>query len=250
MKILIIEDELPAANKLVKLLAAIDTSILTDTCRTVEASVMWLKNNNAPNLILMDIELADGKSFEIFEQVKITIPVIFITAYDEYAIKAIKLHALDYLLKPVTKTMLEAAIASARQNTAKQGEALTNFSELQKLITEIANGKRPKKLAVNSRDGVSFIAFDDIIRLEADSNYTHIILTNTKKITIPKTLKDYEELLSEFGFIRIHNGHIINLQFVEKYIKGKSGYVVMKDGSTVEVSQSRTKELMAALMIE
>jgi two-component system LytT family response regulator len=250
MKILIIEDEIPAANKLVKLLAAIDESIKTDTCRTVEESVLWLKNNPAPYLILMDIELADGKSFEIFEQVKITSPTVFITAYDEYAIKALKLHALDYLLKPVTKTMLEETLEAAKQNIANPGETVKDFSELQKLITEMTNGKRPKKLAVNSREGTSFIPFDDIIRLEADSNYTHIILINSKKITIPKTLKDYEDILAGFGFLRIHNGHIINLQFVEKYVKGKSAYVTMKDGSSVEVSQSRTKELMTALGVE
>jgi two-component system LytT family response regulator len=250
MKILIIEDEIPAANKLVKLLAAIDSSFITNICKTADESIQWLKNNPAPDLILMDIELGDGKSFRIFEEIEITSPVIFTTAYDKYAIKAIKLNALDYLLKPVTKSELEKALKLVQQSNEVQPRTSKDFSELQKLFIDVAQGKRPKKLAISSREGTSFIEINDILRLEADSNYTHIILVNSKKITIPKTLKDYEHILSGFGFLRIHNAHIINLQFVEKYVKGKVGYVTMKDGSSIEVSQSRKMELMSALMIE
>lgn len=250
MEILIVEDEIPAANKLIKLLESIDTSFaVCGTCRTIEETVNWLKSNPQPQLILMDIGLADGKSFEIFEQVKITCPVIFVTAYDEYAIKAIKLRAFDYLLKPVTKAMLAEALSNVKEHKNKS-EVSEKLSEITEIIAGLAQVKNNKRLPVNSREGITFIELDSILYLEADSNYTHIYLTTGKKITITRTLKDYEGLLSELGFFRVHNTYIINLKFVDKYIRGEGGQVVMNNGTAIEVSQSRKKELMHLLMIE
>jgi two-component system LytT family response regulator len=251
MKTLIIEDEIPAANKLKKLLASIDESItVLEVCRTIESSVNWLNNNPAPELILMDIELTDGKSFLIFEQVKIVSPVVFITAYDQYAINVIKLHALDYLLKPVTKQALTLALEEVKRHELLRKKPLLDFSGLQKLVNDMATGKKPKKLAVNTREGITMVVMDDILRLEADSNYTHIYLNSSKKITVPRTLKEYDELLAEFGFYRVHNAHIVNLNFVDRYVRGEGGYVIMKDGTSIEVSQLRKKDLLAALMID
>lgn len=245
MKILIIEDELPAAEKLKKMLHSIDPGIhILDVCKSIESSVEWLMNNPPPSLIFMDIELADGTSFEIFKQVTVVSPVVFITAYDKFAIKALKLHALDYLLKPVNKSMLADTIKNA---------VLTNISntpviiEMQKLIANLLEGKKPQRLAINTRDGITFIDLGNIVRLEADSNYTNIFLSGGKKIIVPKTLKEYEDLLCEDGFFRIHNAHIINLSFVERYIKGEGGFIIMKDNSSIEVSQLKKKELLTVL---
>jgi two-component system, LytTR family, response regulator len=249
MKILIIEDEIPAAEKLKKMLTSIDAGIeVLDVCRSIEASVKWLKDNSAPSLILMDIELADGISFEIFEQVSIISPVIFITAYDKFAIKALKLHAIDYLLKPVNKAILAEAIKNVRQVAVENISPAPLFLEIKKLIANLSEGKKPQKLAINTRDGITFIELGNIIRLEADSNYTNIFLSGGKKIIVPKTLKEYEDLLCEDGFFRVHNAHIINLSFIEKYVKGDGGFINMKDGSSIEVSQLKKKELLTALM--
>lgn len=251
MKVLIIEDELPAATKLIKLLELTEQPIsILQVCRTVKESVNWLNNNPAPDLIFMDIELADGKSFEIFEQVKISAPVVFVTAYNEYAIKAIKLRALDYLLKPVTKPMLIEAIEASRQYVSASPGISQSLSDIRQLMNDMEEGKKPKKIAIKAKDSISFIEIDHISHLIADSNYTHLHLISGKKITIPRTLKEYEELLDSFGFFRIHNTYIINLSMVDKYIRGDGGQVVMKDGSTLEVSQSRKKELMQLLLIE
>jgi len=250
MKILIIEDEIPAAEKLIKLLVSLDAGIeVLEVCRTVKSSVAWLKNNPAPNLILMDIELADGKSLEIFEQVTISSHVIFITAYNQYAINAIKLHALDYLLKPVTKNTLSESIKKVREhkNTASNSE---QFADLQKLIRDLSEGKHPKKIAVHSRDSIAFINTDSILRLEAASNYTHLFLTGGKKITASRTLKEYEEVLVDHGFIRVHNAHIVNIAFIEKYFRGEGGHVLLTDGMTIEVSQQRKKELIDRLILK
>jgi two-component system LytT family response regulator len=251
MKILLIEDEIPAAEKLKKMLAAVDPTIhVLDVCRSIEASVKWLRSNLAPSVILMDIELSDGMSFEIFEHVTVTAPIIFITAYDKFAIKALKLHAFDYLLKPVKRDMLAEAIKNVRQSTINSLSTTPHLFEIQKLIGNLLKGNKPQRITINTRDGIIFIELNNIMRLEADSNYTNIFLTSGEKIIVPKTLKEYEDLLCEDGFFRVHNAHIINLLFVEKYIKGEGGFIIMKDGATLEVSQLRKKDLLTALLVK
>ncbi|HXP52480.1 MAG TPA: LytTR family DNA-binding domain-containing protein [Bacteroidia bacterium] len=245
MKVLIVEDEIHAAERLKKLLLAIDPVIqVLQVCDSVESSVKWLKSNSSPELIFMDIEIADGRSFEIFKDVQVTSPVIFITSYNEFAINAIKLNALDYLLKPIDKNELKEAVLKAQK--------IINSSDrpdYQTIYTSIASGEKPKKLAVNDLNGVRFVDIDKIVRLKADSNYTHIILTTGESITSSKTLKDYEDILVQAGFFRVHNTHLINLVFVEKYVKGIGGTVIMSDGASIDVSRQKKKELLEALSL-
>ncbi|HTB07480.1 MAG TPA: LytTR family DNA-binding domain-containing protein [Bacteroidia bacterium] len=247
MKTLIIEDEAPAAARLKGMLELLEPSTeILSICNSVQSSVKWLKNNPAPELIMMDIELADGRSFEIFEKVTITSPIIFTTAYDQFAIKAIKLHALDYLMKPVNKKELAEALQKAKN---KVNIASTELSELQQIIAGMSAGKRPKKLAISTVDSTQFVELDKIIRLEADSNYTHIFVNGGQMITVSRTLKEYEDLLSGFGFFRVHKAHIINLSFIDKLLKGDGGSVLMTDGKAIEISPLKKKELMTALSI-
>jgi two-component system LytT family response regulator len=245
MKVLIVEDEIHAAERLKKLLLAIDPGIqILAACDSVESSVKWLKSNPSPDLIFMDIEIADGRSFEIFKNETVTSPVIFITSYNEFAIKAIKLNALDYLLKPIDKNELKEAVQKA-QKVLKSGEQY----DYQHIYNTIANGEKPRKLAITDLNGARFIDIDKIVRLKADSNYTHIILTTGEGITSSKTLKDYEEMLTQAGFFRVHNTHIINLSHVEKYVKGIGGTVIMSDGASIDVSRQKKKELLEALSL-
>ncbi|HWY98534.1 MAG TPA: LytTR family DNA-binding domain-containing protein [Bacteroidia bacterium] len=245
MRILIVEDEKLAAERLKKLLHAIDPGIqIMTVCDSVESSVTWLKNNPWPELIFMDIEIADGRSFDIFKNVTVTSPVIFITSYNEFAIKAIKLNALDYLLKPIDKEELKEAVFKA-QRMLSSGEK----PDYQSAYNSIATGDKPKKLAVSDLNGARFVDIDKIVRLKADSNYTHIVLTTGESITSSKTLKDYEEILALSGFFRVHNTHLINLSYVDKYIKGIGGTVIMTDGASIEVSRQKKKELMEALSL-
>ncbi len=245
MKVLIVEDEIHAAERLKKLLTAIDPNIETlAACDSVEASVKWLKNNLRPDLIFMDIEIADGRSFEIFKEVQVLSPVIFITSYNEFAINAIKLNALDYLLKPIDKNELKEALLKA-QKVLSTG----NRPDYPAIYSSIANGEKPKKLAVNDLNGARFVDIDKIVRLRADSNYTHIVLSNSETIISSKTLKDYEEILVQSGFFRVHNTHLINLAFVEKYVKGIGGTVIMSDGASIDVSRQKKKELLETLSL-
>ncbi|HXB14046.1 MAG TPA: LytTR family DNA-binding domain-containing protein, partial [Bacteroidia bacterium] len=194
----------------------------------------------------MDIELSDGRSFEIFQQVTITTPVIFITAYDHFAIKAIKLNALDYLLKPIDKEELENAILKVKKtnNVLKQ-----DYSHLNQAFIRAVSGEKPKKLVVYDSAGARFIDIEKIIRLRADSNYTNIHLSSGEHITSSRTLKAYEELLVGLSFFRVSNAYIINLACVDKYIKGIGGSLIMNDGTTIEVSRLRKKGLLEALSL-
>ena len=248
MRTLIIEDEAPAANRAKKILASIDPEIeILEVCDSIESAVKWLKNNPAPELILMDIELADGRSFEIFGRVQINSPVIFITAYDEFAIKAIKFNALDYLLKPIDKDELADAIQKAKSLSTNKTVSIPQFTELQHFMASVTSGQKPKRLAINNVNGTTYINPDKIIRLEADSNYTQIFLSDGKKLVASRTLKEFDEMLSGFGFFRVHNAHLINLSLVEKYVKGEGGFVVMNDGTSIEVSRLKKKDLLTLL---
>jgi two-component system LytT family response regulator len=248
MTILIIEDETPAANRAKKLLANINPQItVLGVCDSIEASVKWLENNPAPDLILMDIELSDGNSFKIFKKTEVKSPIIFTTAYDKFAIEAIKLGALDYLLKPIDQDELSGALKKAESNNSEKSAQI--YKAQHQYLESITSEEKPKKLAIRNADGIVFIEIEKIVKLKADSNYAHIFLTNGKQLTASKTLKDFEELLSGYGFFRVHSAHLINLSCVEKYIKGEGGTVVMNDGSSVEVSRDKKKALLELLSI-
>ena len=243
MKALIIEDELPASERLKKILATVDKNIqVVGVCDSVASSVNWLKANEVPDVLFMDIELSDGRSFEIFKQVQISSKVIFITAYDDFAIKAIKLNALDYLLKPVDKQELAEALGKIKDTG-------TEYSELPNAYEKIATGEGPKKLVIYDVTGARFVSIEKIVRLKADSNYTNICLSGGESIVASRTLKSYEEMLEGLGFFRVSNTYIINLNYVEKYLKGIGGAIVMTDGSTIEVSRHKKKELLNALSL-
>jgi two-component system LytT family response regulator len=250
MKTLIIEDEALAAERLRKMLLAADphTEVLA-ICNSIASSVDWLKKNPSPDLICMDIELSDGKCFAIFQQVDITSQLIFVTAYDEYAIQAIKLNALDYLLKPVNKSELETALIKVKKNLNSVRGEMPDLKNMENLVQGIAHHVKPKKLAISTMEGSTFVELDNIVRLEADSNYTHIYLLDGRKLLVPRTLKEYDELLSGFGFCRIHSAHMVNLSFVEKYVKGEGGQIIMHDGKAIDVSKQKRGDLMKALAI-
>lgn len=249
MKILLIEDEHPAANRLKRMLAEIEPSTeILQVCKSISSSIEWLNNNPAPQLIFMDIELADGKSFEIFNQINILSPVVFVTAYDAFAIKAIKLNALDYLLKPINKTELKDTLDKVRKHVNTNTPSPINSMEMQKLIAALANEKKPRKLVVYTVEGAIFLDIECILRLEADSNYTHIFLNNGQKLTTSKTLKEYEDILSDMDFYRVHNTHLVNLSSIKKYIKGDGGHIIMSDGTSIEVSRLRKKGLLEILL--
>jgi two-component system, LytTR family, response regulator len=196
---------------------------------------------NEPDLVFLDIQMDDGTGFHLLEKIRAPrFNVIFTTAYDEYAIKAFKYSAIDYLLKPIDPDELIEAVSKLK----KDNEG--NEARIQNLIKN-RDEKEMDRLTLSSQEGLTFVKLDNIMRLESDSNYTHFFLTTKEKITVPKSLKEYELILPESKFFRTHQSHIVNLNYVKKYMREDGGYVLMEDGSEVLVARRRKEEFISVL---
>ncbi len=196
-----------------------------------------------PDVVFLDIEMPFANGFDLLQRFKShPFDVIFTTAYNEYAVKAIKHNALDYLLKPIVPEELVAAVKKCEDKKIKDPDGYKN---LEKIISTLS--QKVHKLPVPSPDGIVYLDPENIVYLQGDINYTHIHLIQGNKITSSKTLKDFESQLSSKQFFRIHKANIINLSYVTKYLKGDGGEVVMAEGSSLEVSRHKKAELLALL---
>jgi two-component system LytT family response regulator len=245
IKALIVDDEEKSRVTLKNLLGMYCPGIeVIELCDSVNSALTAI-NKQMPDVVFLDIEMPFHNGFTLLEKVKDpTFKVIFTTAYDHYAIKAIKYSAIDYLLKPIDSDELISATEKLKGNKPTPAQASQNF-EL--LLSNLKVKGSNAKIAIPTFDGLQMINASDIIKCTADESYTHIALTNNTKITVSRILKEYEELLSDLNFFRVHNSCLINLIHVTKYVKGDGGYVVMTDGSSVEVSRRKKAELLIKL---
>lgn len=196
-----------------------------------------------PDVVFLDIQMNDGTGFDLLEMVKeIAFQIIFVTAYDQYALRAIKFSALDYILKPVDPQQLISAVEKIRLRPAEFDEVT------QKLNILLRNKNGFERITLPTLDGYNFVDIKDIIRCEAESNYTRFHFNTGKKVLVTRTLKEFEEYLAPLNFYRVHQSHLVNLKYVDQYIKGDGGTVIMIDGAQVEVSRRR-KEGFLALML-
>jgi two-component system, LytTR family, response regulator len=224
--------------------------LLNDYCPEIQVMGRCLSGKKAleaierlkPELVFLDIEMPSMTGFELLEQfVKIPFTVIFTTSYDQYAIKAIRFSALDYLLKPIDHKELVAAVTKVKQQNVQP--SVEQFRMLMDQIIHKDNGFT--KIAVPTTEGFELIPADQLVRCEAFDNYTHLYLKNKTRIIACRSLKEVEEQLHTFSsFIRVHNSYLVNLNEVTKYIRGEGGYLIMSDGSTVIVSRSRKDALL------
>ncbi len=197
-----------------------------------------LINTTTPSLVFLDVEMPDGSGFYLLKKFsRIPFRVIFTTAYDKYAIPAIRFSAIDYLLKPISIAELKAAVAKIS----------TGPTELNQLpLAE--SGNRPLqfkgRIALPSNDGVQFVTVDEIIYCESSSNYTFFYLKNGTKLLVCRTLKEYEEQLSMQGFFRIHQSYLVNLRYVKSYVRGRGGFVVMENNAELAVSVRKKEEFL------
>jgi two-component system LytT family response regulator len=192
-----------------------------------------------PDIVFTDIQMPGLSGLDLASQIEnIVKHIIFTTAYDQYAIKAIKLNALDYLMKPVDRDELKAAIEKLKHIHAKS-EQDQNISP-----QELRKSKFVDKIALRNSDGMTFISLNDIIFVEADSAYSIFHMLNQKKIVISKTLSYVEELLDDPCFFRVHKSFIINLKYVENYIRGDGGEIVMSNGVNISLSRSKKDEFL------
>ena len=182
--------------------------------------------------------------FDMLQKIgAINFEIIFTTSFDQYALRAIRFSALDYLLKPIDKEDLQTAVQKVIQRTQKP---ITQ--QLQLLMQKLQQPTNPiNKIALPTMEGLQMVPVESILYCESDSNYTTFHLKNKQKIIVSRTLKEMEEMLEEYSFARVHSSYLVNLQEVNKYIKGEGGYLVLNDGSTVNVAASRKKLLLAKL---
>ncbi|MGB1508340.1 MAG: LytR/AlgR family response regulator transcription factor [Crocinitomicaceae bacterium] len=242
-KVLIIDDENRTRQLIANMIDSFDFDLQTiPDGENVESGIKAIKEHN-PDIVFLDIQMPDGTGFDVLRSIKDkNFAVIFITAHEEFAIKAIKFSALDYLLKPVDPTELKDALKKAIDIIQEEGES-SQFEALQKNI----NPHEKRRLVLKTQESVHVVDLDDIIRCEADRNYTSFFLSQNKKILVSKTLKEYETLLSGHHFLRVQQSHLININYVERYDKKNGGAVVMKDGSEVPLSSAKREVFFQTL---
>jgi two-component system, LytTR family, response regulator len=248
LNVLIIDDEALSRDTI--------NAIVTNYCQnaTVVGEASGIKDGIIaikelkPDVILLDIQLEDGSGFELLKQAHpINAIVIFITAYQEYAIKAFKTSAIDYLLKPVDINEFKIAITKAEEQKNKHTvEAqlnilLANFNQ----TTAINNANQ--KIVLKTTDQIHILSPNEIIHLESDGNYTKFYLVNKTTILVSKTLKDYEEILDKTNFIRIHQSHIVNMMYASRFDKRNGGFLILKDNTSLPVSTRKKDDLIQYL---
>jgi two-component system LytT family response regulator len=246
IRTVLVDDEIDSISVLQKLLDAFCPQVeIVGTAGGVETAIEVIREAK-PDLLLLDIEMAQGNAFDLLNQLQpLEFQVVFVTAFDNYAIRAFKYSAVDYLLKPVDIDDLRDAIGRVQERPHEQDlskqmkELLTNVGVLQ---------LSQQKMAIPTITGLQFVPVQDILRFEAKGNYTTIFLANSEPILATKTIKDYEGVLPETIFCRIHNSHIINLSRIRQYQKGRGGTVVMEDGSVIEVATRRREEFLRRLL--
>jgi two-component system LytT family response regulator len=245
IKVIIVDDEEKSRITLKNLIAMYCPNIeVIELCDSVNSALKAIEKQ-MPDLVFLDVEMPFHNGFTLLEKIKNpAFDVIFTTAYDHYAIKAIKYSALDYLLKPIDSDDLKAAVAKIKESKSTSAPSNPSF-EL--LLSNLKVKGNNAKIAIPTFEGLQMISANEIIKCTADESYTHITLINNTKITVSRILKEYEELLSDLNFFRVHNSCLINLAHVTKYIKGDGGYVVMSDGESVEVSRRKKNELISKL---
>lgn len=236
------DDNLRAGMKSLLSRYAPEIAIIGEADSVKTGTELLLKTD--PQVVFLDIHLGDGSGFDLLEEVnkrgKLNSQIVFITAHEQYAIKAFRFSALDFLLKPVDPDELEKVISKIK-NVLVKSESVAHIDLLlENIRKKVDNFKR---IALSTSDGIHLFEISDIIRCESEDNYTKFYIKNNKPVLISKTLKEYEDLLTEHGFERIHQSHLINLAYLKSYIKKDGGYVVMADNSNLPISQRKKERL-------
>ena len=236
LKAIIVDDELDAVNFI--------QSLIDEYCKEIEVvgkahsareGIREIRDKS-PDLVFLDVEMPHGSGFDLLANFpKKSFDVIFITAFNHYAIKAIKFSAVDYILKPININEFIEAVKKVIKTREHEKYQDMNFEAL----FENLRSSLPGKLAIPTSDGMEYLNTKEIIRIEADRSYSHFFMLNGKKFLVSRNLKEYQELLSDRNFFRTHNSHLINLDHIKKYYRHDGGYIEMVDGSTVAISRNK-----------
>lgn len=218
--------------------------MIVGAAATVEEAVKSI-HQLQPQILFLDIEMHPGTGFDILQKLSpsTSSQVIFTTAYDQYAIRALRISAVDYLLKPIDVQELQSAVQKAiRQISNKQPQ-----QQLQHLLQNLVKQQQDYTISLSTSEGLEFIPIASVLHLEANGAYTVFYLKENRKIMVSKNLKEYESILADHGFFRVHNSHLINLKEVKRYLKSDGGYVVMNDDSSISISPRKKEELLQLL---
>ncbi len=245
IKTVIIEDEINARKALENMLSFYCPEIVVSGHATSVEAGLNLISKSPPDLLLLDVHLPDGTGFDLMKRIKKKdFKIVFVTAYDQYALKAIKLSALDYLLKPIKPDELRKAMTKVEQALEKEEQLSL---QIDTALHNLNRNNPHKKLILNTSDKVFVLEIAQIIHCEAQDNYSKIYIKGKDPILISKTLKELEEMLMTYGFFRIHQSHLLNLNYVEAFEKKGSGQVRIKTGGALPVSIRKKESFFKAL---
>lgn len=245
IKALVVDDESYCSETIVSLLQDHCPEVeVVAACHSAAAALQAIKQYS-PSLIFLDVEMPLMNGFEMLEQIPfINFDIIFTTSYDQYALKAIRFSAIDYLLKPVDREELKKAVQKVKERIQSPVP-----QQLEILMQKLRNPSHPvNKIALPTLEGLQMIPIDSIISCESDDNYSNLQLKSRKKILVTRSLKEMEEMLEQHSFIRVHRFNLVNLNEIEKYIKGDGGYLVMSDGTSIDVAKNKKEVLLKKLL--
>ncbi|MBL7845123.1 MAG: response regulator transcription factor [Cyclobacteriaceae bacterium] len=245
MRAVIVEDEMHSRETLKNLIGEFCPEVsVVGMAGSVDEAIQVIQATN-PTILFLDIELQTGTGFDVLSRLPdMALDVIFTTAYEHYAIRAIKFSSLDYLLKPIDVEELQLAISKARtrQNANNQKQ------QLDTLLANIT-GQHMKKICLATADRLEFVKVDEITLCEANGSYTTIYLKDSRKIMVSRNLKEYENLLIDEHFMRVHNSYLVNLREVKQYVKSEGGYLLMNDNKQVSISPKKRDEFLARISL-
>jgi two-component system LytT family response regulator len=241
MRTVIIDDEENARQTISKMInQEFDDVQVVAEAGNIESGLNIL-NKHQPEVVLLDIQLPDGTGFDLLEKIDdYDFKLIFITAFEEYAVKAFKFSAIDYLLKPFDPDEVKKAFNRAREAMDKEDTRL----KLNAFLTNIENiSKEVKKIVLKTSDSIHLVNVQDILRCQSDCNYTYFYLYGGKKLVVSKTLKEFDSMLTPYGFFRVHQSHLVNLNYMDFFSK-ENEKIMLKDGSSVPVSHRKKEQLI------
>jgi two-component system LytT family response regulator len=241
IKAIIIDDELNSLQNLQQKLEGFcpDVNIIAITQRPEEGIV--LIKQHQPDVVFLDIEMPRMSGFRMLEELgEYDFDIIFTTAYNHYAIDAIRISAFDYLVKPIGIEELQQAVERLTKSLHKQTKEKIDI--LKKSLSD--NKSQDDKIAISTSEGIEFIPIKNIIHIESKSNYSKIYLPENKSIIVTKILKDFEEMLFPYNFYRVHNSHLINLNYIQKYIRSQGGRIMLQDGTLIDISRRKKEEFL------
>ena len=241
LKAILIDDELNSLQNLQQKLEGFcpDVTIVATSQKPEEG--LLLIRQHQPDVVFLDIEMPRMSGFRMLEELgEYDFDIVFTTAYNHYSIDAIRISAFDYLVKPIGIEDLQHAVE--RLSISRNKQTKEKIDILKKSLSD--NRTQEDKIAISTSEGIEFIPIKNILHIESKSNYSKIYLPENKSITVTKILKDFEEMLLPYNFYRVHNSHLINLNYIKKYVRSEGGHVILQDGTAIDISRRKKEEFL------